>query len=136
MSTRFVTGAALVLGGGFLVAASLAFAPAITAWLAFAIASGAIALLAAAQLDTARGLAQRAMDGVAGALAVLTLIFSLVFTGTAVQWLMFAFAVGFVALGYVGLTVNEIGEWRAEHGLAPLHGLRLVHGDREHRLAA
>ncbi len=136
MSTRFITGAALVLGGGFLVAASLAFAPAVTAWLGFGIAVGALVALGAVQLDRSRGVAQRALDGVTGALAVLTLIFSLVFTGGAVQWLMFAFALGFAGLGYIGLALNEVGQWRAAHGLADLPGLRLVHHDVEHRIAA
>ena len=136
MSTRFITGAALVLGGGFLVAASLAFAPAITAWLAFGIAIGALAVLGAVQLDRSRGVAQRALDGVTGALAILTLIFSLVFTGGAVQGLMFAFALGFAGLGYIAMALNEVGQWRAAHGLTDLPGLHVVRGDAGHRLAA
>jgi hypothetical protein len=126
MTTRFITNAFLGLAGAFLVVASLAFAPTVTAWLALAVAIGVIVITAAAQLDRSRGTAQRSFDGVVSALAVVTLVFSLVLTHAAVMWLSFAFGLGFVALAYIGLAYNEIAEWRLEHGLSELHGLRLV----------
>jgi hypothetical protein len=136
MSTRFITNTAVVLGSGFLVVASQAFTPSVTAWLALAVAIGILGISAAAQLDASRGIAQRALDGAVGALAVVTIVFSLVFTGNTVMWLSFAEALGFVALAFTGLTINEAAQWRAEHGLAPLHGLRVVHRSEERKLAA
>jgi hypothetical protein len=136
MSSRFITNMTVALAGGFVVVASQAFAPSVTAWLAFAVAIGIIVISAAAQLDRSRGIMQRALDGIAGVLGLVTIVFSLVFSGTTVQWLSFAEALGFVALAFSGLTLNEVAQWRAEHGLAPLHGLRVLHDADQHRLAA
>ena len=136
MSSRFVTNSVLTVGGGFLVAASLAFAPTVTAWLALAVSIGVLATSAVAQVDPSRTLVQRGLDGIAGIVAVVMLVFSVVFTGVAVHWLAFAFALGFVGLGYTGLVLNEVGDWRAEHGLAPLRGVRVVHGSHRDSYAA
>ncbi len=136
MSTRFLSNATIALAGGFVVVASMAFVPSVTAWLAFAVAIGVIAVVAVAQLDTARGFVQRGLDGLMVVLAVITLVMSLVFTGTAVMWLMFAFALGFVGLAYAGLAANEVAQWREARGLTPLRGLHVIEGIREHKLAA
>lgn len=120
MSTRYLTNAAIALLGGFVVVASQAFTPAVTAWLAFAIAIAVVLIVAVAQLDRSRGVVQRVLDGFLGALGIWTIVASLVFTGSLVMWLSFAAALGFVGLGFIGLTVREIASWRAEHGLNAL----------------
>jgi hypothetical protein len=135
MSTRFFTNALITLLAGFVVVASVAFTPAVTPWLALALGVAVLVISAAAQTDRSRGLVQRILDGGFGVLAVVTIVFSLVFSGAAVQWLSFAEALGFIGLAYSGLAINEVAEWRAEHGLAPLHGLHVV-PSRDRSLAA
>jgi hypothetical protein len=126
MSTRFFTNALITLLAGFVVVASVAFTPAVTVWLALALGVAVLVISAAAQTDRSRGLVQRVLDGGFGVLAVVTIVFSLVFSGGPVRWLSFAEALGFIGLAYSGLAINEVAEWRAEHGLAPLHGLHVV----------
>ena len=88
-----------------------------TAWLALAIAIAVVLIVAVAQLDRSRGLLPRMLDGVVGVLGIWTIVASLIFAGPAVMWLSFAEALGFVGLAFTGLTVHEIGTWRALHGL-------------------
>lgn len=126
MSTRFLTNALLALAGGFVVVASQGFAPASTAWLAFALGILIILIAALAQLDRSRGDVQRILDGTTMALGVVTVVFSLVFHGRTVAWLSFAEALGVVVIAATGLTLNEIAQWRTERGLASLHYLRVM----------
>jgi hypothetical protein len=123
MSTKYLTNAALALAGGFLVVATRVFSNSTISWLALGVATAVIAVSVVAQLDRSRGFAQRGLDVVVVALAAVTIVFSRVFTGSTMMWLSFAEALGFVGLGFAGLTVHEIEGWRAEHHLAPLHGL-------------
>jgi hypothetical protein len=136
MSSRFLTNAALALAGGFVAIARFAFTPAVTAWLAFALGIAAIVMAALSQLDRSRGQVQRILDGIIVALGVLTIGFSLAFTGTVVAWLSFAEALGFVMLAYVGLTLHEVAHWRAQRGLTPLHNLEVLGEAEQHRRAA
>ena len=122
MSTRYLTGACIALLGGFVVVASQAFSSSTTAWLAFAIAIAILVISAVAQLDRGRGLIQRMLDGIIGALAIWMIIASLAFNGAAVLWLSFAEALGFVVLAFAGMTYHEVGTWRRAHGLAPVRG--------------
>jgi hypothetical protein len=50
-------------------------------------------------------------------LAFAIAIASLVFAGPAVAWLSLAAGLGFVLLGFVGLTLHKIWTYRATHGL-------------------
>lgn len=117
MSMRYLSNAAIALFGGFVVVASQAFAPAVTAWLAFAIAIAVLVVAGVSQLQRGRGVVQRILDGVTGLLAVGAIIASLVFVGPAVMWLSFAGGLGFVLLAFTGLTLHEIWTYRATHGL-------------------
>ncbi len=114
---RYLSNATIALFGGFVVVASQAFAPAVTAWLAFAIAIAILVVAGVSQLQRGRGVVQRLLDGVTGLLAVGAIIASLVFAGPAVVWLSLAAGLGFVLLGFVGLTLHEIWTYRATHGL-------------------
>jgi hypothetical protein len=117
MSMRYLSNATIALFGGFVAVASQAFAPAVTAWLAFAIAIAVLVVAGVSQLQRGRGVVQRLLDGVTGLLAVGAIIASLVFVGPAVVWLSLAAGLGFVLLGFVGLTLHEIWTYRATHGL-------------------
>ena len=117
MSMRYLSNAAIALFGGFVVVGSQAFAPAVTAWLAFAIAIAVLVVAGVSQLQRGRGVVQRILDGVTGLLAVGAIIASLVFVGPAVMWLSLAGGLGFVLLAFTGLTLHEIWTYRATHGL-------------------
>ena len=117
MSMRYLSNAAIALFGGFVAVASQAFAPAVAAWLAFAIAIAILVVAGVSQLQRGRGVVQRILDGVTGLLAVGAIIASLVFVGPAVMWLSFAAGLGFVLLAFIGLTLHEIWTYRATHGL-------------------
>lgn len=117
MSMRYLSNAAIALFGGFVVVASQAFAPAVTAWLAFAIAIAVLVVAGVSQLQRGRGVVQRILDGVMGLLAVGAIIASLVFVGPTVMWLSLAGGLGFVLLAFTGLTLHEIWTYRATHGL-------------------
>jgi hypothetical protein len=115
MSPRFIINIALALAGGFLVAASQAFRAGLTGWLAFAVGLGVLVVLGAAQLDRSRGSIQRALDGAAGALAIWTIVASVVFTGTTLTWLSLGEGLGFVAVALAGLVAHELSTERIVH---------------------
>jgi len=117
MSLRFLTNLGLMLAGGFLVIATQVFSSDVTGWLALGIGLGILGAAGAAQLDRARGLVQRALDGIAGALAVWTVVASVVFTGATLTWITFGGALGFVALALAGLVAHERVTERVVHAL-------------------
>src|SRR6266536_1271675 len=84
---------------------------------AIAIAIAVVLIVAVAQFDRSRGAVSRTLDGVLGALGIWTIVASQIFTGSAVMWLSFAEALGFVGLAFIGLTVHEVDTWRTLHGL-------------------
>ncbi|MBO0693048.1 MAG: hypothetical protein J2P58_09140 [Acidimicrobiaceae bacterium] len=123
MSTRFVTGALLMILGGFVVVVSQAFTATVLGWVSFGVAIGVIVVCGLAQLDGTRGGIQRSLDSVSVVAAALLMAFALAASGTAVMWLSFAFALGIVAFALTGLTLHEVTNWRDQHRLASLHWL-------------
>ena len=113
MSTSFLTNSVIAVATGFLVVASQAFASSTTAWIAFGIAIGILAVSCLAQADVSRGRVQRALDGVAAVVSAWTIVASVVFHGATVRWLSTGEAVALVALALIGLTYNELREQRA-----------------------
>jgi uncharacterized membrane protein YccC len=113
MSTSFVTNATLAVAAGFLVVASQAFSPSTTAWIAFGIAIGILALASLAQADTSRGAVQRMLDGIVAIVAAWTIVASVVFDGTTLKWLTLGEAVALFALAAAGLAYNESREQKA-----------------------
>jgi O-antigen/teichoic acid export membrane protein len=128
--SRYFTNLTIALLGGLVVVGSLTFPTSAAAWLAFGVAAAVLAISVVAQLDTKRGLAQRALDGLLAVLSVVLIVFSVVFAGATVTWLAFGLSLGFVAVAVVGLTWNEIGNWRSANGLAELHSfIKVQHPD-------
>jgi type IV secretory pathway VirB2 component (pilin) len=68
-------------------------------------------------LDRARGLVQRLLDAVTGALAIWSAVASVVFSGTTLTWLSFAEGVGFVGLAVLGLVAHELKTERVVHSI-------------------
>lgn len=128
MSLRFVTNVTLMLAGGLIVVCSQAFSAGIAGWIAFGIGLGILAMVGGVQLDRSRGWLQHGLDGVAGLLAIWTVIAAVVFSGSPLAWLVFAEGLGFVGLALVGLVAHELSTERVVHSLAPAE--RSLHGDR------
>lgn len=118
MSLRFATNIALMIAGGVVVVFSQAIRPGVTSWITFGVALGILAMLALAQVDRSRGLAQRAVDALCGTLAVWTVVASAVYTGDTVKWLSFGEGLGFAALALGGLIAHELTTERVVHALA------------------
>ncbi|MBO0693289.1 MAG: hypothetical protein J2P58_10370 [Acidimicrobiaceae bacterium] len=121
MSSRYITNVLVVLFGGFVVVATRSFGPSAVGWIGFAFGITVVGISVVAQVDPARGLLQRAIDLGLLVLGGLTIAFGLAASGSTQLWTVFAFTLGWVALGFAGLTAHEIGTWRARFGLAPLH---------------
>lgn len=121
MSSRFVTNVVIALFGGFVVVATRSFGASTVGWIGFAFGIAVVAICGVAQLDSLRGVLQRAIDLGLVALGALTIGFGLAASGSAQIWTVFAFALGWVGLAVAGLTAHEISTWRARAGLAALH---------------
>jgi hypothetical protein len=116
MSIRYLTNLALALAAGFLVVASQVFTAPVAAALTFAIASGAT-ILGLYMLVSRSTIAQRVIGGLVAVLGAWTIVASLVFVPATVVTLGFASALGFVALGVIGLTAHELISERVVHSL-------------------
>lgn len=120
MNSRFLTNAVLAVLGGFIVVASMVWAPAVFMWLM--LGSGILAVLAAgAVVIKGRGNAQRPLDATVGILGTWTIVASLVFSGSVVTWLGFASGVALVGLALIGLTLHELYTERVVHSLEVRH---------------
>jgi hypothetical protein len=128
MNSRFLTNVTLSVLGGFIVVASMVWSPTTFQWLMLGGGVGAV-LLSASLVIGRRGVAQRSLDGIIGALGAWTIVASLAFAGSTVTWLGFASGVAFVALALAGLTLHELFTERVVHSIE-------VHAPaREHELA-
>jgi hypothetical protein len=78
---------------------------------------GILAVIGAAQLDRSRGLTQRALDALTGALGIWTVVASVVFSGATLTWLSFSEGLGFVGLALAGLVAHELVTERVVHAL-------------------
>ncbi len=115
MRSRYITNAVLVVLGGFLAIASMAFGVSVFAWLMFGTGIAALTFAAPAVTILARGRAQRGLDGVISLLGAWTIVASMVFGGLAITWLGFASGVALVALALAGLTIHELSTERVVH---------------------
>lgn len=140
MSTRYLSNALIALLGGFVVVASLTLATTSAGWVGFGVAIGVVAVSLLVQLDGKRGMAQRGLDALMLVTGATMIVLSLVLGAATVGWVLFALALGFVALAMTGLTLHEVLGWRAVHGLGELHWLdtsRAEHrGHKRDHLAA
>ncbi|MHB1572233.1 MAG: hypothetical protein ACYC0H_23920 [Solirubrobacteraceae bacterium] len=121
ISSRYLSSLALILGAGFLVVATQAFAPITVAWLTFAIAAGAAFVGMWMIFGPTMTVYHRVLGGLVGVLSAWTIVASLVFLPATVLWLGFASAIGFVALGVGGLTAHELTAERVIHALEIEH---------------
>ncbi|HLH14473.1 MAG TPA: hypothetical protein VKV16_06755 [Solirubrobacteraceae bacterium] len=108
MSSRFVSNLIVLLCGGFLIAASLAFNSAVIGWLGLGVGALVTATLLCAFALRGRGIAQRTFDGFLFAAAAWTIVASRCFAGVTLKWLMFSSGAVAVLLALSGLIVHEV----------------------------
>jgi hypothetical protein len=116
LSSRFAVDVALVTGSAFLVAAALSFSPPVAGWLSFSV-SAALAVLAVAGLALAPDTGNRIGHGLAWLVAVWSVAASLIFSGTALTWLVFADAVALGLIALADLTAHEVTTENVVHRL-------------------
>jgi hypothetical protein len=117
ISSRYLSNLALILGAGFLVVATQAFAPSTVVWLTFAISIGVLLVSMWLIFGPPMTVYQRVLGGFIAALAAWMIVASLVFAPGTVLWLGFGFAIAYVFAGVVGLTIHELTTERVVHSL-------------------
>jgi hypothetical protein len=118
MSSRYVTNIVLAVASGFVIVAVFAFSPNVAGWIAFGVTGVfVLAMTLGASLLPRRGWTQRGLDAAVAALAVWTIVESLVFEGAAMTWITFGTAAGMLALAIAGLTAHELTTERVVHSL-------------------
>jgi hypothetical protein len=116
LSSRYALDTTAVLAGGFLAVSAMAFSAPIAGWLGFGVSTG-VAVLAATGAAFAHRTGQKAGHGLLALVGLWSLIAALVFSGTALTWLVFADALGIVLFALADLTAHELTTERVVHQL-------------------
>lgn len=113
MSTNFATNLLLALASGWVIVALFAFSTDVSSWIVFGVTGvGALTLVAVASVLPRRGYVQRGLDLAVAAIAIWTIVESLVFDGTSMKWISVGGACGMLVLAVAGLAYHEL---RTEH---------------------
>jgi hypothetical protein len=116
ISSRFLLDSLFVVAAAFVTVASMAWAAGPAGWTAFGVSAG-ITVLAATSAATARKTSLRLGHGLLGLVALWSLVAALVFSGTALTWLVFADAIAVGVLALADLAVHEATTERIVHSL-------------------
>jgi hypothetical protein len=116
LSPRFLLDNLFVIGGAFLVAASLAFSASVAGWIGFGVFTG-LTVVAGASAVLARGGARRAGHGLIALASLWSLIAALTFSGHVLMWLVFADAIMVGVLALADLTAHEATTENVVHRL-------------------
>jgi hypothetical protein len=130
LSSRFVLDNLFVIAAGFLAVAAMAWTIGVAHWVAFAVSVGVL-LLAGLSAVLVPTVARKIGHGVIALAAAWSIIAALVFSGTALTWLVFADAVLIGVLALADLTHHEATTENVVHQLEVLDG-----APAEERLAA
>ena len=132
LSSRFGLDILVVLGTAFLAVAAMSFSAPVAGWLGFGVSTG-LAVLAIASAALTRPASRRIGHGLLGLVGLWSLIAALVFSGTALTWLVFADAIALGVAALADLTAHEVTTENVVHRLE-VTGTPV--GDRTGRLAA
>jgi len=130
LSSRFVLDTLFLVAGGFLAVAAMAWTIGVAHWVAFGVSAG-ILLAAGLSAVVVPTIARKVGHSAIGLAAVWSIIAALVFSGTALTWLVFADALLVAALALADLTAHEATTENVVHQLEVLDG-----ATAEKRLAA
>ena len=119
LSSRFVLDNLFVIAAGFLAVAVMAWTIGVAHWVAFAVSVGVL-LLAGLSAILAPTLARKAGHGVIALAAAWSIIAALVFSGTALTWVVFADALLIGVLALADLTAHEATTENVVHQLEVL----------------
>ncbi|MGH3416910.1 MAG: hypothetical protein ACRDSS_10615 [Actinocrinis sp.] len=116
LSPRFALDTTAVLAGGFLAVSAMAFSASTAGWLGFGVSTAA-AVAGSAGAAFARRTGQKAGHGLLALVGLWSLVAALVFSGTALTWLVFADALGLALIALADLTAHELTAERVVHQL-------------------
>jgi hypothetical protein len=116
LSSRFLLDSLFVLAGAFLTVASMAWAANTAGWTAFGVSAG-VAVLAVASAALAKKGSRRLGHGLIGLVALWSVVAALIFSGTALTWLVFADAIAVGVLALADLAAHEATTERIVHQL-------------------
>jgi hypothetical protein len=116
LSSRFLLDSLFVVAGAFLTVASMAWAANTAGWTAFGVSAG-VAVLAVASAALAKKGSRRLGHGLIGLVALWSVVAALIFSGTALTWLVFADAIAVGVLALADLAAHEATTERIVHQL-------------------
>lgn len=106
LSSRFAVDSLFVVGGAFLAVSAMAFSAPVAGWVAFGASAGLTVVAVISAIATQKR-GQKIGHGLLAIVGLWSLIAALVFTGTALTWLVFADAVALGVLALADLAVHE-----------------------------
>jgi len=116
LSPRFAINTLGLVGGGFLAVSAMSFSAPVAGWIGFGV-STAIAVAALTGVVTAHRASAKAGHGLLALVAGWSLVAALVFSGTALTWLVLGNALAVAAAALGDLTAHELGTERVVHSL-------------------
>jgi hypothetical protein len=116
LSSRFLLDSLFVLAGAFLTVASMAWAANTAGWTAFGVSAGVVVLAVASAALAKKG-SRRLGHGLIGLVALWSVVATLIFSGTALTWLVFADAIAVGVLALADLAAHEATTERIVHQL-------------------
>lgn len=116
LSPRYLLDALFVLAGGFVSVIAFAFVLNSAKWTAFGVFTG-VAVLAIAGAAMARRVDHKAGHGLIAVIALWSLIATLIFSGSALMWLILAGGIGVGVAALLDLAAHEMRTERVVHEL-------------------
>ena len=116
LSSRFSLDTLAIVGGGFLAVSAMSFAASTAGWIGFGV-STLFAVTAAAAAVATRSASAKAGHSALALVALWSLIAALVFTGSALTWLVLADAIGLAVVALADLTAHEVSTEHVVHSL-------------------
>ena len=116
LSPRFAIDQLFVVGGAFLAVSAMGFSASVAGWTGFGVFTG-LALVAFTSLLYGQGRLRKVSHGLLGVVAVWSLIAALLFSGTALTWLVFAGAVALGVFALGDLAAHEVTTENVVHRL-------------------
>ncbi|GEM_PF-1045666 len=116
LSARFAIGNVIVIVGAFLAVVAMAFSAPVTGWIGFGVFTG-LTLLAFASGAAVSKIGRKGVYALLGLVGLWSLIAALVFSGTALTWLVFAGGIAMAVIALGDLTAHEVTTENVVHRL-------------------
>ncbi|HEY2505827.1 MAG TPA: hypothetical protein VGI58_04885 [Streptosporangiaceae bacterium] len=116
LSTRFLAGNAFVTGGAFLAVAAMTFGAHLAGWVGFGVFTG-LAITAFASAAISHTASVKVSYSLLGLVGLWSLIATLLFTGSALTWLVFAGGIALAVVALADLAVHEATTEKVVHQL-------------------